>query len=171
MMTDRGDKNIIFTRFSIFEIRSSGILSLFLNRPESPLENERRGIILSSGKKLSGSPSDGNFKEVVYWVPLHGWQAQGGSAGRPAGHLLSQRDLAVVSPIRLQMLEWLHTRELRVSFHEDLIVVSVHSCYTETIKSQDSSWSKSLHCRHDWHFYKRKTHKASWLEITIAEGW
>lgn len=66
MMTDRGDKNIIFTRFSIFEIRSSGILSLFLNRPESPLENERRGIILSSGKKLSGSPSDGNFKEVVY---------------------------------------------------------------------------------------------------------
>lgn len=29
---------------------------------------------------------------------------------------------------------------------------------------------KSLYCRHDCHFYKRKTHVASWVKIIIAEG-
>lgn len=38
---DRGDKNIIFTEYSLFKI-SGRLVLLFLNRPESPLENAQR---------------------------------------------------------------------------------------------------------------------------------
>lgn len=38
---DRGDKNIIFTECSLFKI-SGRLVLLFLNRPESPLENAQR---------------------------------------------------------------------------------------------------------------------------------
>lgn len=41
---------MLFTGCSLFKIRSSGVLLLFLNRPESPLENRLCGITPSGGK-------------------------------------------------------------------------------------------------------------------------
>lgn len=122
-MTDRGDKNILFTGCSLFKIRSSGVLTLFLNRPESPLENGLSGIVLSGGGKNDQNLLLGcGSSEVVHRVPLDNWQALGEALTRPAGGAwlcFHQIRLQVRLP-SVPLLEALRGKEPRVAFSSGL---------------------------------------------------
>lgn len=98
LMTDRGDKNILFTGCSLFKIRSSGVSTLFLNRPESPLENELSGIVLSGGKKMIRISSGRRLLRSRTRSSC-GHLAGAGRGSDPA----SRRALALVSPNTVQV--------------------------------------------------------------------
>lgn len=132
LMTNRGDKNIIFTGCSLFKIRSSGVSTLFLKRPESPLEERLSGVVLSGGEKMIRISSRLRLLRSRT-RSSSGHLAAAGCVPDPA----SRRGLALVSPNTVQVRlpstplpEPLRGKESRVIFHQDLLVVSVRSQYT-----------------------------------------
>lgn len=67
----------MFTECSLFKTRSR--IVLFLNRPESPLENAE-WCQPKWWENRPESPPDGSFKEVVHPGPPNIWQVVGGES-------------------------------------------------------------------------------------------